>query len=105
MNRKKVNLGGFESLISKSKNMFNNKMSAIPNSTILTAACFRGKLGTAIAVITSLIVGFLTIPNNILYIIDNKHSTRTMGRPEAASTLSAGADFVRSKGEAPKDHG
>lgn len=44
--------------------------------TILSAARFRGKLGAAIAVITSLIVGFLTIPNNILYFIDSEYKTR-----------------------------
>lgn len=77
MNRKKTNLGGFQSLISTSKDLFNNRISAIPNSTMLNTARFKGKLGAAIAVISSLIVGFLTIPNSILYFIDNKHSTRT----------------------------
>ena len=81
MNRKKMSLGGFESLIHKSKDLFNNRMSVVPNGTMLSAARFRGKLGAAIAVITSLIVGFLTIPNNILYFIDNKRSTRTTADP------------------------
>ena len=49
------------------------------------AVRFKGKLGAAIAVITSLIVGFLTIPNNILYFIDSKHGTRAMGCPAADS--------------------
>lgn len=46
---------------------------------ILKMSRFRGKLGAAIALITSLIVGFLTIPNNILYFIDNSHGTRNRG--------------------------
>ena len=87
MNRGK-RTGGFESLIHKSKDLFANRMSAFPNGTVMSAARFKGKLGAAIAVITSLIVGFLTIPNNILYFIDNKHRTKLQpypsgdGRPE-----------------------
>jgi len=81
MNRKKITLGGFESLIHKSKDLFNNRMSAVPNSTVLSAARFRGRLGAAIAVITSLIVGFLTIPNNVLYFIDNNSRIRTTADP------------------------
>lgn len=81
MNRKKPSLGGFESLISKSKDLFDSRMSAVSNGAILNTARFRGKLGAAIAVITSLIVGFLTIPNNILYFIDNKHGTKTTVGP------------------------
>ncbi|KAK2829955.1 hypothetical protein Q5P01_017886 [Channa striata] len=73
--------GGFDS------ELFGSKLSATPGS-ILSAARFRGKLGAAIAVITSLIVGFLTMPNNILYFIDSRHGTRgygggaKRGRPE-----------------------
>lgn len=52
--------GGFDSLISTGKELFGSKLSATPGS-ILSAARFRGKLGAAIAVITSLIVGFLAI--------------------------------------------
>ena len=78
MNRKRLGLGGLESLISTSKDLFSNRMSSVPNGNILiNAVRFRGKLGASIAVITSLIVGFLTIPNNILYFIDNKHGTKT----------------------------
>lgn len=79
--------GGFDSLISTGKELFGSKLSATPGS-ILSAARFRGKLGAAIAVITSLIVGFLTMPNNILYFIDSRHGTRgygggaERGRPE-----------------------
>ncbi|KAK2819411.1 hypothetical protein Q5P01_024972 [Channa striata] len=56
---------------------------------------FRGKLGAAIAsVITSLIVGFLTMPNNILYFIDSRHGTRGSavapgGRPAGQAVRSA----------------
>ncbi|KAK2814252.1 hypothetical protein Q5P01_000699 [Channa striata] len=39
----------------------------------------RGESWRAIAVITSLIVGFLTMPNNILYFIDSRHGTRGYG--------------------------
>ncbi|KAK2813527.1 hypothetical protein Q5P01_000769 [Channa striata] len=70
--------GGFDSLISTGKELFGSKLSATPGS-ILSAARFRGKLGAAIAVITSLIVGFLTMPNNILYFIDSRHGTRGYG--------------------------
>lgn len=77
MNRKKPNLGGLESLIATGNNMFNGRLSAISSSAIRSTARFRGKLGAAISVITSLIVGFLTIPNNILYFIGNEHKTRT----------------------------
>lgn len=59
------------------KDAFANRMTTAPNRIVLSAARFRGKLGAAIAVITSLIVGFLTVPNNILYFIDSQHSTRT----------------------------
>lgn len=73
-------MGGVESLISASKELFNSRKLGVPNGNILNAARFRGKLGASIAVITSLTVGFLTIPNNILYFINNKHGTRTTCR-------------------------
>ncbi|KAJ7983713.1 hypothetical protein DPEC_G00373680 [Dallia pectoralis] len=81
MNRKKPSTGGFESMLATSKDLFNNRMSTVPNGILLNVARFKGDLGAAIAVITSLTVGFLTIPNNILYFIDNKHGTRSSGRP------------------------
>ncbi|KAJ7984077.1 hypothetical protein DPEC_G00366180 [Dallia pectoralis] len=84
MNRKKPSTGGFESMLATSKDLFNNRMSTVPNGILLNVARFKGDL--AIAVITSLTVGFLTIPNNILYFIDNKHGTRSSGRP-GANTL------------------
>ncbi|KAK2815476.1 hypothetical protein Q5P01_025943 [Channa striata] len=52
----------------------------------------QGKLGAAIAVITSLIVGFLTMPNNILYFIDSRHGTRGYGGGAAGA---GGAGRVR----------
>lgn len=93
MNRRKPSLGGLESLISKSKDLFDSRMSAVSNSTILNAARFRGKLGAAIGVITSLIVGFLTIPNNILYFIDNKHGTKTTGGPTPSPSSVGRPDY------------
>ena len=85
MSRRKPNVRGFESLISTSKDLFNSRMSTMPNGVIVNVAKFKGKLGATIAVITSLIVGFLTIPNNILYFINNNHSTRITGRLDADS--------------------
>lgn len=76
MNRRKLPIGGLDSLISTGKEMFHSRLSSVSNAAVLSTARFRGKLGSAIAVITSLIVGFLTIPNNMLYFIDNRHSTR-----------------------------
>ena len=73
MNRRKTNIGGFESLISTSKDLFNGRMSTVPNGIIVNVAKFKGKLGATIAVITSMIVGFLIIPNNILYFINNTY--------------------------------
>lgn len=89
MNRKKPIMGGVESLISASKDLFNNRRLGVPTGPILSAARFRGKLGASIAVITSLTVGFLTIPNNILYFINNKHGTRTTGRLTSDSEQSS----------------
>lgn len=43
-------------------------------------------MGAAIAVITSLIVGFLTLPNNIMYLIDSSHATRLAISDEDSST-------------------
>ena len=85
MNRRKTNIGGFESLISTSKDLFNSRMSTVPNSVIVNVAKFKGKLGATIAVITSLIVGFLTIPNNILYFINNNYNIRIKDRLDADS--------------------
>lgn len=65
---------GLDSLVAKGKDFINTKMSSVPNATAVLR--FRGKLGAAIAVISSLIVGFLVIPNNILYFIDNKYAIR-----------------------------
>ncbi|KAE8277729.1 hypothetical protein D5F01_LYC24258 [Larimichthys crocea] len=79
MNRKKTGRGAFESLISTSKDLLRNKLSIPSNKHILNANRFKGQLGATITVITSLIVGFLTIPNNILYFIDNKHGVTTSG--------------------------
>lgn len=79
INRKKTGPGTIESLISTGKEMFHNRMSAVSNKNILTKIRFKGQLGSAITVITSLIVGFLIIPNNILYFIDNEHHARTHG--------------------------
>ncbi|KAK2844046.1 hypothetical protein Q5P01_010705 [Channa striata] len=70
--------GSFDSLISTGKELFGSKLSALPVS-ILSVARFRGKLGEAIAVIISLIVGFLTMPNTILYFTDSRDSTRGYG--------------------------
>lgn len=67
-----------ETLVANSK-----KAPALLNRT---AFRFKGKLGSAIAIITSLIVGFLTIPNNILYFVDNRHGTRATGCSFADST-------------------
>lgn len=74
MNRKKTGLSGFDNLVSSGKDLFATRFSP---RAFLSTARFRGKLGAAIAVITSLIVGFLTIPNNILYFIDDQYETRT----------------------------
>ncbi|TKS64987.1 hypothetical protein D9C73_027779 [Collichthys lucidus] len=71
--------GAFESLISTSKDLLRNKLSIPSNKHILNANRFKGQLGATITVITSLIVGFLTLPNNILYFIDNKHGVTTSG--------------------------
>lgn len=76
MNRRKFPTGGLDSLIATGKDMFHSRLSSVAKSSIFSTARFRGRLGSAIAVITSLIVGFLTIPNNILYFIDSGHSTR-----------------------------
>ena len=72
----------FGSLVANTK-----KVPALLNGT---AGRFKGKLGAAIAVITSLIVGFLTIPNNILYFIDSKHGTRDA----ACSSADSASDHV-----------
>lgn len=64
---------GLKSLVSSGKDMVSGKLSSVSGATL--AARFKGNLGSSIAVITSLIVGFLTIPNNVTYFIDNKHST------------------------------
>lgn len=79
MNRKKMGPGTIESLISTGKELFHNRMSTVSNRNILTKIRFKGQLGSAITVITSLIVGFLIIPNNILYFIDNEHHAWTPG--------------------------
>lgn len=69
--------------------MFNTRISAASTGTILSAARFRGKLDVAITVITSLIVGFLIIPNNIL---DNNHGTRISTGPHAIGSSSQPSD-------------
>lgn len=97
MQRTRVGVGGgFESLISTGKEMLGGggrKLAATANS-ILSKARFRGKLGSAIAVITSLIVGFLTLPNNILYLIDSSHATKIGSRPEASTPNEDGHHYA-----------
>lgn len=63
-------------MISSGKEMLMGRKS----NPVLSVARFRGKLGAAIAVITSLIVGFLALPNNILYLIDSSHAVRGSAR-------------------------
>lgn len=93
MNRKKTGRGAFESLISTSKDLLHSKLSFSSNRHILNANRFKGQLGATIAVITSLIVGFLTIPNNILYFIDNKHSATTSGARRREPSPSSRPDY------------
>ena len=59
---------------------------------LFSTARFRGKLGSAIAVINSLIVGFLTLPNNILYFIDSSHGTRLRTDPGIPATVTPGSN-------------
>lgn len=97
MNRKKVGRGGFESLISTSKELLHNKLSILSNRHVLIANRFKGQLGATIAVITSLIVGFLTIPNNILYFIGDKRSGTppdTEGHREPAPSSRTGYEYA-----------
>lgn len=89
MNRRKFPIGGLDSLIATSKDMFHSRLSSVAKSSIFSTARFRGRLGSAIAVITSLIVGFLTIPNNILYFIDSGHSIRGPGAFGTATQASS----------------
>lgn len=75
MNRKRM--PALKTLVSNGKDMFATKLAApLSASTALSTAKFKGSLGSSIAVITSLIVGFLTIPNNIMYFLDHTHSAK-----------------------------
>lgn len=69
MNRKKV-IGSWLGPVARGVS------SRLGSSFLFGTAHFRGKLGSAIAVITSLIVGFLTLPSNILYFIESSYGTR-----------------------------
>lgn len=93
MNRKKTGRGAFESLISTSKDLLRDKLSISSNRHVLNANRFKGQLGATITVITSLIVGFLTIPNNILYFIGNKHSATTSGVWQREPSPSSRPDY------------
>lgn len=63
----------------------------LSSGVLFSTARFRGKLGSAIAVITSLIVGFLTLPSNILYFIDSSYNTRLKLEPQITATVSPGS--------------
>lgn len=66
--------GGLESAFTTGLNAVSNKLGV--NTVAQHVSRFKGKLGGAIAVITSMIVGFLVIPNNVMYFIDDTHKTR-----------------------------
>lgn len=75
MNRKRM--PAIKTLVSNGKDMFATKVAApLSSGAALSTAKFKGSLGSSIAVITSLIVGFLTIPNNIMYFLDHTHSAK-----------------------------
>lgn len=90
MNRKKVT----DTLSSATRGV----SSRLSSSFLFSTARFRGKLGSAIAVITSLIVGFLTLPSNILYFIDSSHSTRLKIEPEIPATVTPGSSDSKQLG-------
>lgn len=69
LHRKRFGLG---SVLATGK----EKLAAVSDAANASTARFKGKLGAAIAAITSLIVGFLVIPNNILYLIDDSRALR-----------------------------
>ena len=94
MNRKKTNLGDFQSLISTSKDLYNTRVAAIPGSTLLNTARFRGKLAAAIATISAITVCFLSIPNSIMYLMDSKHGTRcVVVEPAQSSPRESRTDY------------
>ncbi|KAL4009198.1 hypothetical protein ACER0C_003050 [Sarotherodon galilaeus] len=74
MNRKRM--PALKSLVSNGKDMFAAKLAPVSGAAASSMAKFTGRLGSSIAVITSLIVGFLTLPNNIIYFLDHKHSSK-----------------------------
>lgn len=74
MNRKRM--PALKSLVSNGKDMFAAKFAPVSGAAASSMARFTGRLGSSIAVITSLIVGFLTLPNNIMYFLDHKHSSK-----------------------------
>lgn len=85
MHRKRT---GVRSVLSAGKEAVLDKFG--PNAV----SRFKGKLGGAIAVITSMIVGFLVIPNNVLYFIDDTHKTRL--RVQTLTTQEPDTDDVGS---------
>lgn len=86
MNHKRM--PGLKTLVSTGKDMFSSKVATPLSSTAAAStAKFKGNLGSCIAVITSLIVGFLAIPNNVIYFLDHTHSaklTNTAETPDEA---------------------
>lgn len=65
-----------KSFAANSKDFVTKVTGPLSTSAALSTARFKGSLGGSIAVITSLIVGFLTIPNNIMYFLDHTHSAK-----------------------------
>lgn len=83
---------GLESTLSTGLNVLSNKLGA--NAAAVHVGRFRGKLGGAIAVISAMIVGFLVIPNNIMYFIDDTHKSRLITL--SASTPAPDAEALQS---------
>lgn len=82
-----MNRRALKTLVSNGKDAFATKLvGPISASAAISTAKFKASLGSSIAVITSLIVGFLTIPNNVIYFLDHTHSAKLT----AGSTGSTG---------------
>lgn len=72
-----MNRRTLKTLVANGKDAFANKVvGPISTNAAISTAKFKGGLGSSIAVITALIVGFLTIPNNLIYFIDHTHSAK-----------------------------